>query len=110
MSNGVGLSLPSLKLKQPRLGRCQSKWPTLPVSLESQILTTVAQRCYTRAYAAADASAIQPFDFIRLPFAVFLGFIMFAEWPDLWSVIGGVIIFGSSVFVAHGETRARKKT
>lgn len=74
------------------------------------VLTTMAQRCYTRAYAVADASAIQPFDFMRLPFAVLLGFIMFAEWPDLWSVIGGVIIFGSSVFVAHGETRATKKT
>jgi len=73
------------------------------------VLTTVAQRCYTRAYAAADASAIQPFDFLRLPFAVLLGFILFAEWPDMWSVIGGVVIFGSSVFVAHGETRKNKK-
>jgi len=72
------------------------------------VLTTVAQRCYTRAYAAADASAIQPFDFMRLPFAVLLGFIMFAEWPDMWSVIGGVIIFGASIFVAHGETRAAR--
>lgn len=69
------------------------------------VLTTIAQRCYTRAYAAADASAIQPFDFLRLPFAVLLGFIMFAELPDLWSVIGGVVIFAASIFVAHGETR-----
>jgi drug/metabolite transporter (DMT)-like permease len=71
------------------------------------VLTTVAQRCYTRAYAAADASAIQPFDFLRLPFAVLLGFITFAEWPDLWSIIGGVVIFAASIFVAHSETRRK---
>jgi len=86
-------------------------WPTPEQSFWAVmigVLTTLAQRCYTRAYAAADASAIQPFDFLRLPFAVMLGFIMFAEWPDLWSVVGGVVIFAASIFVAHSATRGRK--
>jgi drug/metabolite transporter (DMT)-like permease len=73
------------------------------------IFVTLAQRCYTRAYAAADASAIQPFDFLRLPFAILVGFVLFAEWPDLWSVIGGTVIFASSIFVVHGEARASRR-
>ena len=61
-----------------------------------------------RAYHAADATVVMSFDFLRLPFAVLLGFIMFAELPDLWSVIGGMVIFAASIFVAHGETRKNK--
>ncbi len=72
------------------------------------VLTTLAQRCYVRAYAAADASAVQPFDFMRLPFAIGLGFVMFVELPDLWSVIGGVLIFAASAYVAHSEARANR--
>lgn len=73
------------------------------------VFTTLAQRAYVRAYAAADASAVQPFDFLRLPFAVLIGFLIFAEWPDPWAVTGGIVIFASSVYVAHGEARANRR-
>lgn len=73
------------------------------------ILTTLAQRCYVRAYAVADASAVQPFDFLRLPFAVGLGFVLFAELPDPWAVAGGLVIFASTAFVAHGEARYNRR-
>ena len=69
-------------------------------------LSTFAQRAYTRAYAAADASAVMPFDFLRLPIAVALGFFWFVELPDLWTLIGGVVIFSSTFFVVRSEARA----
>lgn len=71
------------------------------------VFSTLAQRAYTRAYAAADASAVTPFDFMRLPFAAALGFVVFAELPDSWSVIGGVVIFVASMIVVRGETKRR---
>lgn len=86
-------------------------WPTAQQWLWAVligVLTTTAQRAYVRAYAVTDASAVQPFDFLRLPFAIGLGFIMFAELPDLWTVAGGIVIFASSFLVAHGEVRAHR--
>jgi drug/metabolite transporter (DMT)-like permease len=52
---------------------------------------------------------VQPFDFTRLPFAVGLGWFMFSELPDLWTWIGGLLIFGASVFIAHREARHARR-
>ena len=72
------------------------------------LLSTFAQRALTRSYAAADASAVAPFDFLRLPFATVLGFMVFMELPDLWTLGGGLVIFIASFYVGHGETRRTK--
>ena len=71
-------------------------------------MSTFAQRALTRSYAAADASAVAPFDFLRLPFATVLGFMVFMELPDLWTLGGGLVIFIASFYVGHGETRRTK--
>ncbi len=69
------------------------------------VFMTLAQRALTRAYAIADATAVLPFDFARLIFAFALGFVLFAELPDLWSVLGGTVIFAASLYAARGEAR-----
>lgn len=69
--------------------------------------STLAQRAYTRAYAAADASAVTPFDFMRLLFSILLGVIWFSELPDLWTLTGGVVIFTATFFVVRGEGKKR---
>jgi drug/metabolite transporter (DMT)-like permease len=42
-----------------------------------------------------------PFDFLRLPITALIAFVAFAEVPDLWTWIGAVVIFGSSVYVVR---------
>ncbi len=74
------------------------------------LLSTLAQRALTRSYAAADASAVAPFDFLRLPFATVLGFVVFMELPDLWTLGGGLVIFTASFYVGHGETRSGRSS
>lgn len=69
---------------------------------------TLNQRFISRAFAASEATAILPFDFARLPFAALIGWIAFAEFPDIWVWIGGAVIFVSSVYIAHREARASK--
>ena len=71
-------------------------------------LATFAQRALTRAYLAADASAMAPFDFLRLPFATAIGFAVFLELPDLWTLGGGLVIFAAAFYVGHGEARAAR--
>jgi len=67
---------------------------------------TLNQRFLSRAFAAAEATAVLPFDFARLPFAALVGWIVFAEVPDIWVWIGGAIIFLASVYIAHREAQA----
>ncbi len=71
-------------------------------------LATGFQRCMTRAYAAADATAVMPFEFTRLIFAAIVGFAIFGDRPDAWTWTGGTVIFAAALFMVHRETVRRK--
>ncbi len=59
----------------------------------------------TRAYVLADASAVQPLDYLRLPFIALLGFLLFDEIPDPWLWPGAAIIAGSTFYTARREAQ-----
>jgi drug/metabolite transporter (DMT)-like permease len=87
------------------------QWPTLQawVYLWAMALTaTIAHICFTRAFRLVDITALQPLEFIKLPFTVFLAWIVFAEWPDLWTWVGGTMIFASTVYITQREVEAKK--
>ena len=65
-----------------------------------------AHMCLTRSLAAADASAVLPFDYARLIFTAIIAFIVFGEEPSIWTWIGGAIIVGAVVYIARRETIA----
>jgi drug/metabolite transporter (DMT)-like permease len=69
---------------------------------------TLNQRFLSRAFAAADATAVVPFDFARLPFAAAIGFAVFGELPDVWVWVGGIVIFAASVYLIHREAVAAR--
>jgi drug/metabolite transporter (DMT)-like permease len=61
-----------------------------------------------QAFKESDATAVLPYDFTRLIWASALGFLVFSEVPDLWTWIGGFVIFSSTVYIAFRETRLKK--
>jgi drug/metabolite transporter (DMT)-like permease len=86
-------------------------WPTLDQLLLMfgvGFFATLNQRFLSRAYAAADATAVLPFEFARLPFAAIIGYLALAELPDIWAWAGGAVIFGSSLYMVQRETRAAR--
>ena len=46
-----------------------------------------------KAFAKADATAIMPLDFARLPFAALFGYILFREVSDAWTWAGAAFAF-----------------
>ena len=81
-------------------------WPQVGLMVAVGVFATLNQRFLSRAFAAAEATAVMPFDFARLPIAAMVGWIAFAEFPDLFVWVGGAVIFGASLYVAHREARA----
>jgi drug/metabolite transporter (DMT)-like permease len=69
----------------------------------------LAHFCIIRAFTAADASFVMPFDFLRLPIAALFGFILYLEKPDIWVWAGAIIIFCSTYYITWREHRTRKK-
>lgn len=80
-------------------------WQTVAWLVALGGLASISHMFVTRAFAAADASAIMPVDFARLPFVATIGFLAFGEVPDVWTWIGAAIVFGSSVYIARREAR-----
>ena len=64
---------------------------------------TIGHLCFTRAFSLVDINTLQPLEFIKLPFSVILAWIIFAEWPNLWTWVGGAIIFSSTVYITRRE-------
>ena len=46
-----------------------------------------------KAFSLVEITALQPLEFIKLPFAVILAWLIFAESPGLWTFVGGGVIF-----------------
>jgi drug/metabolite transporter (DMT)-like permease len=68
-------------------------------------LGTITWLCFTRAFALADASAVMPLEFLKLPFTALLAFLLFAQVPSIWTWLGGALIFASTIYVSHREAR-----
>jgi drug/metabolite transporter (DMT)-like permease len=71
-------------------------------------LGSLAHMLVAQAMRRADASEVMPYDFTRLIWASLLGFIVFAEIPEWWTLLGGFIIFSSTVYIAFREARLSK--
>ncbi len=70
-------------------------------------LGALAMGAVTRAFAMADASLIAPIDFMRLPFAAVLGYLLFAQAVPLTTWIGGAVIFAATLLTARSARRKK---
>jgi drug/metabolite transporter (DMT)-like permease len=59
----------------------------------------------SRAYRAADASAVVPYDFLRLPLTAAGGYALFGETVDEWTWAGAAIILAATYSLARTEAR-----
>jgi drug/metabolite transporter (DMT)-like permease len=70
-------------------------------------LASVGHLCMTRAFAAADASYVAPFDYLRLPLVALTGYIIWSEVPDVWTWLGAAVIAGSALYIARRERQVQ---
>ncbi len=72
------------------------------------VLGSSGHLCFVKAYKFADVSAVEPITFTRLIWAALIGYLVFAEFPDLWVWIGGGMIVAATSYIAHREAVARR--
>ncbi len=73
-----------------------SDWPYM---LGLGMLSATIGYCLSQAYRLSDAATVAPFEYAGLPLAVFWGFVIFGEWPDLTIFAGIALILASGLFV-----------
>jgi drug/metabolite transporter (DMT)-like permease len=87
------------------------QWPLLSqwlVFLGCGCLGSAGHYCLTRAFASADISATQSVKFLDLVWSSILGYLMFADQPSQWTLLGGTVICGSTLWIARREAARRK--
>jgi drug/metabolite transporter (DMT)-like permease len=82
-------------------------WRHLLIGTSIGLSSTAGHWIVVLAYRHADASVLAPFTYSQLVWVSILGFVMFAELPDQWTVLGAAVIISSGLYIAHRE-RARK--
>ncbi len=55
---------------------------------------------------AKAASSLQPFHYIVVLWATVIGYTVFGDPPDLWTVPGAAVIASSGLYAFHLETQA----
>lgn len=67
-----------------------------------------AHICMFNAFRLADASLLAPINYTRIVASVLLGYFMFGDLPDIYTIAGGAVIVGSGLFVIWRESYRRK--
>ena len=67
---------------------------------------TLAHVCIIVALHMAPASTLQPFNYTMLVWATVLGFLVFGDLPDSWTVTGALVIVASGLYSWHRERLA----
>lgn len=87
------------------------RWPTpldLALLAAMGVLGLATQTCYIKGMALGDAAAMAPIDYTRLVFAILFGFLLFREIPNLITMVGALIVIGSTLVITLRELRSRQ--
>ncbi len=69
----------------------------------------IGQFGITKAYLFAPAKEISVYDYTQVLFAALLGFVLFGQMPDIFSVIGYLLICGAGIFMFFYNKQNPKK-
>ena len=58
-----------------------------------------------KAFEAAPAATVTPFNYLGLVWAIVLGFTVFSHLPDVWTLLGAAIIVAGGLYIFHREQR-----
>lgn len=63
----------------------------------------------SQAYRIGQASLMAPFEYSSMPLALLLGYLVWGDWPDGYSLAGSALVIFSGILIVTIEKRARKK-
>ena len=72
------------------------------------LLGGVGQFALIKAFEAAPAATVAPFAYTSLVWAAVLGFAVFDDLPDMWTVIGAAVVVASGLYLQRSRRAVRQ--
>jgi drug/metabolite transporter (DMT)-like permease len=85
------------------------QWPTATVwalMIVISLMGAVAHYALIKALDYAEAGAVQPYAYTLLVWVTILGFVLFGDVPDGWTILGAAIVVASGLYSWHHDRRA----
>jgi drug/metabolite transporter (DMT)-like permease len=83
-------------------------WTDVPLMLANGATNLLGQYWWTRALHLAPTSAVVPFQYLSLIWAMIAGFAVWGDIPTVGLLTGSAIVVGSGLFLLWYESRRRK--
>jgi drug/metabolite transporter (DMT)-like permease len=74
------------------------------------LMGAVAHYALIKALDYAEAGAVQPFAYTLLVWVTILGFVLFGDVPDVWTILGAAIVVASGLYTWHHDRRISAAT
>jgi drug/metabolite transporter (DMT)-like permease len=84
-------------------------WHDIMFGILVGVASTAGQWIVVLAFRYADASVLAPFSYTQLLWVSVLGFLVFGEVPDTWTIAGAGFIVASGLYTAHRERVRRSQ-
>jgi len=89
----------------PVVGTMPLNFPQWTLVVSLGVGASVAYWLVVRAYRTAEASMLAPYIYLQVLWSLILGYLVFGQLPDRWTVIGAIIIIGSGIYLLQRDRR-----
>jgi len=84
------------------------QWPSTlawTLMIVISLMGAIAHYTLIKALDYAEAGAVQPFAYTLLVWVTILGFVLFGDVPDVWTILGAAIVVLSGLYTWHHDRR-----
>jgi len=82
-------------------------WFHMAILLSLGFYGLISHWLLIKAYKLAPASALAPYPYLQMVWAVTLGYVVFGDIPDRYTMIGAAIIVASGLYIVNRERQLR---
>jgi drug/metabolite transporter (DMT)-like permease len=82
-------------------------WADMPLIVANGVTNMLGQYWWTRAIHLAPTSAVVPFQYLSLIWAMGFGFALWGDVPTAGLIVGSIIVVGSGIYLLWHESRPK---
>jgi len=93
------------------VGPLDWQWPTATawaMMIAVALIGAIAHYALIKALDYAEAGAVQPYSYTLLVWAAVMGWLVFGDIPDHWTILGAAIVVLSGLYTWHHDRRAAR--